>query len=66
MVFGESCAWTGDNFNAPTFTNATLRIANNKTVSVSYATVSGKLDKSVTGYKTGKIEAADATGKVNF
>lgn len=66
LVFGKSCAWTGDNFNAPTFTNATLRIANNKTVSVSYATVSGKLDKSVTGYKTGKIEAADATGKVNF
>ena len=66
LVFGESCAWTGDNFNAPTFTNATLRIADNETVSVSYATVSGKLDKSVTGYKTGKIEAADATGKVNF
>lgn len=66
LVFGESCAWTGDNFNAPTFTNATLRIADTKTVSVSYATVSGKLDKSVTDYKTGKIEAADATGKVNF
>jgi len=66
LVFDKSCTWTGDNFNAPTFTNATLRIADGQTVSVSYATVSGKLDKNVTGYKAGKIEATDATGEVNF
>lgn len=66
LVFDQSCAWTGSSFEAPEFTNATLRIKDGETVSVEYATVSGKLDKSQTGYKNGKIEAANGTGKVNF
>lgn len=65
LVFDQTCAWTGDNFKTPDFTNATIRVADGKTVTVNYANVSGKQDKSVTGYKTGKIKAGDA-GKVNF
>lgn len=66
LVFGTSCAWTGNNFEAPVFTNATLRIADSQTVTVSFAKVSGKLDKSVEGYKTGEIKAADGSAEVKF
>lgn len=66
LVFGTSCTWTGDNFEAPAFTNATLRIADGETVTVSFAKVSGKLDKSVEGYKTGEIKAADGSAEVKF
>lgn len=65
LVFDSSCDWIGDSFNAPVFTNASIAVANGKTVSVSFATVSGTQVK-YQGYTTGKISAKDSTGKVNF
>lgn len=63
---GTTVNWIGDNFAAPVFTNANLRIKDGVTVKVSFATASGTLDKTVTGFKTGKIEALDGTGTVTF
>lgn len=51
LVFDEDCKWTGDIVNAPNFTNATIRVKDTKALTIDYANVSGKLDKSVNGYK---------------